>query len=224
MDHIEDPLEGDVEAAVIIGAGPAGLTAALELVRLGIRPVVLEKSDQVGGLARTVHHQGYRLDIGGHRFFTKVPEVDHLWREVLGEEFLRVRRLSRILFQGRLYDYPLVALNTLANLGPVESLRILLSYLKWKLLPYREEETFEQYVTNRFGHRLYERFFKTYTEKVWGIPCSQIRADWAAQRIQGLSLKTVVLNAVTGRGKAKTLIKEFDYPRLGPGMMWERFR
>src|SRR5262245_33767442 len=129
MDDVEDTRERDVATAVIIGAGPAGLTAALELVRQGMRPVVVEKSDRVGGLARTVRHQGYRLDIGGHRFFTKVPEVEQLWREVLGEEFLKVRRLSRILFQGRLYDYPLVVLNAFANLGPVESLRILSSYL-----------------------------------------------------------------------------------------------
>jgi protoporphyrinogen oxidase len=214
----------DPEPAVIIGAGPAGLTAALELVRRGISPLLLEKSDRVGGIARTVEHQGYRLDIGGHRFFTKVPEVDRLWREVLGEEFLRVPRLSRILFRGRLYDYPLVPRNALANLGPIESLRILLSYLKWKVLPYREEATFEQYVTNRFGRRLYERFFKTYTEKVWGIPCDRIRADWAAQRIRGLSLMSAVVDALTGRGDARTLIKAFDYPRLGPGLMWERFR
>ncbi|MDW8344798.1 MAG: NAD(P)/FAD-dependent oxidoreductase [Verrucomicrobiae bacterium] len=209
------------ERVVIIGAGPAGLTAAYALVKRGEQPLVLEKERQVGGIARTEVYKEYRFDIGGHRFFTKVPEVEALWREILGPEFIRVRRLSRIYYEGRYYNYPLEPLNALSNLGVMESCRIVLSYLKWRLFPHPVEETFEQWVMNRFGGRLYARFFKTYTEKVWGIPCKQIRADWAAQRIKGLDLRKAIVNALFGVGEAKTLIKEFDYPRLGPGQMWE---
>lgn len=211
------------EPVVVIGAGPAGLTAAHALVKRGEKPVVLEKDRQVGGIARTEQYKGYRFDIGGHRFFTKVPEVEALWREVMGPDFIRVKRLSRIYYEGRFYNYPLEPLNALSNLGLVESCRIVLSYLKWRLFPHPVEETFEQWVMNRFGGRLYARFFKTYTEKVWGIPCKQIRADWAAQRIKGLDLRKAIVNALFGVGEAKTLIKEFAYPRLGPGQMWERF-
>lgn len=209
------------DRVVIIGAGPAGLTAAYALVKRGERPVVLERERQVGGIARTEVYKGYRFDIGGHRFFTKVPEVEALWRELLGSEFIRVPRLSRIYYEGRYYNYPLEPLNALSNLGLIESCRIMLSYFKWRLFPHPVEETFEQWVMNRFGGRLYARFFKTYTEKVWGIPCKQIRADWAAQRIKGLDLRKAITNALFGVGEAKTLIKEFDYPRLGPGQMWE---
>ena len=210
-------------AVVIIGAGPAGLTAAYKLVKKGIRPLVLEKTARVGGIARTDQHRGYRYDIGGHRFFTRVPEVQQLWNEVLGGDLIRVPRLSRIHYRGRFFNYPIDLWNAFWNLGVHESVRIALSYLKWKWRPYPVEETFEQWVTNRFGRRLYQQFFQTYTEKVWGIPCHRIRADWAAQRIKGLSLKTAVTNALFGGNDAKTLLKEFDYPRLGPGMMWERF-
>ncbi|MHC4433044.1 MAG: NAD(P)-binding protein, partial [Planctomycetota bacterium] len=156
---------------VIIGAGPAGLTAAYELIKRDIQPVVLEKADKVGGLARTEKYKGYRFDIGGHRFFTKFEEVQQLWQEMLGEDFLRVPRLSRIYYQGLFFNYPLAFFNTLSNLGLVESLLILLSYFKTRLWPYPQEETFEEWVTNRFGQRLYKTFFQTYTEKVWGIPC-----------------------------------------------------
>jgi protoporphyrinogen oxidase len=176
----------------------------------------------VGGIARTEVRQGYRFDIGGHRFFTKVPQVQQLWEELLGEDFLLVRRLSRIYYHHRFFQYPLNLRNTLSNLGLWESSLILLSFLRWQLLPYKEEDSFEQWVTNRFGYRLYHTFFKGYTEKVWGIPCSHIRADWAAQRIQGLSLTSAVVQAILGKGNAKSLINEFRYPRLGPGMMWER--
>ncbi|MBW4650310.1 MAG: NAD(P)/FAD-dependent oxidoreductase [Kastovskya adunca ATA6-11-RM4] len=210
-------------SAVIIGAGPAGLTAAYELVKQGIQPIVLEQGDKVGGIARTETYKGYRFDIGGHRFYTKVEAVQQLWQEVLGEEFLKVPRLSRIYYQGRFFNYPLDAFNTLSNLGIVESGRILLSYFKAQLLPLPTEETLQDWVTNRFGKRLFQTFFKTYTEKVWGIPCDKIQADWAAQRIKGLSLTTAILNALFGSNNTKTLIKEFDYPALGPGMMWERF-
>jgi len=211
---------------IIIGAGPAGLTAAYQLVKRNIRPIVIEKSNQVGGLARTEDYKGYRFDIGGHRFFTHLEAVENLWQEVLGEEFIKVARLSRIYYQGRYFNYPLNIFNTLANLGIVESLLILLSYFRAKGRPYPEEKTFEYWVINRFGQRLYRKFFKTYTEKVWGIPCHTIQADWAAQRIKGLSLKTVVSNALFGNNHnhAKTLIHEFHYPILGPGIMWQRFQ
>jgi len=207
----------------IVGAGPAGLTAAYELVKQGIIPVVLEKGDKVGGIARTETYKGYRFDIGGHRFYTKVAAVQQLWQEVLGNDFIKVPRLSRIYYRGKFFNYPISAFNTLFNLGIFESLLILLSYLKVRIWPLPEETTFEQWVINRFGERLYKTFFKTYTEKVWGIPCSEIQADWAAQRIKGLSLTTAIINALFGSNDTKTLIKEFDYPALGPGMMWEKF-
>ena len=209
---------------VIIGAGPAGLTTAYELVEQGIRPVVVEKGDKVGGIARTEVFKGYRFDIGGHRFYTKVPEVQQLWERMLGKDFRRVPRLSRIYYRKRFYKYPLDLFNTISNLGLEESFRILLSYLKWQWRPHLEEETFEQWVINRFGGRLYKTFFKSYTEKVWGIPCDRIQAEWAAQRIKGLSLLTAVFNALFGFNKTKSLINEFHYPALGPGMMWERFQ
>ena len=180
---------------IIIGAGPAGLTAAYELIKLGNKPVVVDKSNKVGGLARTEVYRGYRFDIGGHRFYTKVDEVKNLWDEVLSNNFRVVSRLSRIFYKGKFYNYPLNINNTITNLGIVESFLIFFSYIKWKMFPYNEEKTFEQWVTDRFGRRLYNIFFKSYTEKVWGTPCSEIKADWAAQRIKGLSLKTAVVNA-----------------------------
>ncbi|GAB4258448.1 NAD(P)/FAD-dependent oxidoreductase [Deferrisoma sp.] len=209
---------------VVIGAGPAGLAAAHELVRRGVRPLVLERGETVGGIARTVVYRGYGFDVGGHRFFTKNVGIARLWGELLGEDLRRVSRLSRIYYNGRFFDYPLRLGNTLANLGPWESLRIAGSYAWARLRPHPREETFEQWVTNRFGRRLYETFFRAYTEKVWGIPCSRIRADWAAQRIRGLSLAAAVANALVGTRGPKSLIDAFDYPRRGPGMMWERLR
>jgi protoporphyrinogen oxidase len=212
---------------LIIGAGPAGLTAAYELSKLGMRSTILEADDQVGGISRTVNYRGYRFDIGGHRFFSKVPLINDLWHEILKEEFLLRPRLSRIHYGGRYFDYPLKPINSLAGLGGMEALRIGLSYAKVKLAPSREEVNFEQWVTNRFGSRLYDIFFKTYTEKVWGMPCTEISADWAAQRIKNLSLREAVRNALVGTGQSKndevvtTLIEQFHYPRLGPGMMWE---
>ncbi|MCJ7621066.1 MAG: FAD-dependent oxidoreductase, partial [Anaerolineae bacterium] len=175
---------------VIIGAGPAGLSAAYELTRQGIRPVVLEQADKVGGIARTEVYEGYRFDIGGHRFFSRDQGVQQLWQQMLGPDFLKVPRLSRISYDGRLLHYPLEFSNALSNLGILESTKIVLSYLKARFWPHGEEKTFEQWVTNRLGRRLYESFFRPYTEKVWGIPCTEIEADWAAQRIQGLSLRT----------------------------------
>jgi protoporphyrinogen oxidase len=211
---------------IIIGGGPAGLTAGYELMKHDLPSIVIEKADKVGGISRTETYKGYRFDIGGHRFFTKVGEVKAVWQEILGNDFIQTPRLSRIYYDGKFYDYPLALLKTLKNLGPVCSTQILMSYLKAKakkkLNPGFEPQTFEEWVTDCFGERLYRIFFKTYTEKVWGIPCNQIRADWAAQRIKNMSLKQAVLNALFGSQNAKSLIKKFDYPRLGPGMMWER--
>lgn len=214
--------------AVVIGAGPAGLTAAYELSKLGMRSTILEADQLVGGISRTVDYRGYRFDIGGHRFFSKVPLINQVWDEILREDFLLRPRMSRIHYRGKFFDYPLRAGNALAGLGPIESLLVCLSYGKAKFFPSAEETNFEQWVSNRFGHRLYNIFFKTYTEKVWGIPCREISADWAAQRIKNLSLIEAVRNALLGGGgKTRdgkvitTLIDEFKYPRLGPGMMWE---
>jgi protoporphyrinogen oxidase len=206
---------------VIIGAGPAGLTAAYELTKRGIAATVLEKNDKVGGLARTENHHGYHFDLGGHRFFTKVAEVKALWHELLRDDFLRRPRLSRIFYQSKFFDYPLKPYSALKGLGITRSIFIVLSYIWWQIFPYGKEETFEQWVTNRFGRELFQTFFKTYTEKVWGIPCSELKAEWAAQRIKDLSLKTALLNMIVKpRNTIKTLIDEFEYPRFGPGMMW----
>ncbi|MDY6936023.1 MAG: NAD(P)/FAD-dependent oxidoreductase [Cyanobacteriota bacterium] len=211
-------------STVVIGGGPAGLTAAYELSKKDHKSVVLEKADRVGGISRTETYKGYRFDIGGHRFFTKVTEVEQLWHEVLENDFIRVPRMSRIFYDGKFFSYPLEPFDALTKLGLIDSMMIMLSYMKIKMRPLPEEENLEQWVTNRFGERLYRTFFKTYTEKVWGIPCTKIQADWAAQRIKGLSLKKAVLNALFKVNNTKTLIKEFEYPRLGPGMMWERFQ
>lgn len=214
------------QQAVIIGGGPAGLTAAYEFSKLcpNDHVIVLEAGSQVGGIARTEVYKGFRFDIGGHRFFTKVSEVDALWHEVGGDDFVMRPRLSRIHYRDRFYSYPLKIGNALGNMGVYESVRIGLSYLKWKVRPHPVEDNLQEWVVNRFGGRLFQHFFRTYTEKVWGIPCTEIQADWAAQRIKNLSLRKAVINAVTGGNDTASLIEEFKYPRLGPGMMWESFR
>lgn len=210
---------------VVIGAGPAGLTAAWELSRRGAEVVVLEADDTIGGISRTVERDGWRFDIGGHRFFTKVPEVEALWHEILGGEDFRVRpRKSRIFYRGSFFDYPLKPFNALSGLGLLEAVRCVSSYLWVRVNPPKDQSVFEGWVAARFGWRLYRIFFKTYTEKVWGIPATSIQADWAAQRIRNLSLGKAIVTAFgIGRGRrdVASLIEEFHYPRLGPGMMWE---
>jgi protoporphyrinogen oxidase len=213
--------DGASRTGVVIGAGPAGLTAAHELLRHGVRPIVLEQGDDVGGLARTAQYRGFHFDLGGHRFFTKVAEVQALWRELLGEDLLRRPRLSRIYYRGKFFHYPLRPLNALLGLGGWQGIRVVLSYLKWQVRPHPREDTFEEWVTNRFGRRLFLHFFQAYTEKVWGVPCSELRAEWAAQRIKDLSLRSALTSMIVRpRRTITTLIEEFDYPRLGPGMMW----
>src|SRR6266513_4968523 len=213
-----------------MGAGPAGLTAAYELLKRDVPVTVLEKDPrQVGGLARTVEHDGYRFDIGGHRFFSKNDEVEELWTEILGPEMLNRGRLSRIYYRGRFFAYPIQAVNALWNLGPVEAVLCLASYLKARLFPIKNPRTLEEWVRNQFGWRLYSIFFKTYTEKVWGISTKELSADWAAQRIKSLDLWVVIRSALLPKRRPRrrgeivtTLIDKFRYPRLGPGQMWER--
>jgi len=210
---------------IVIGGGPAGLTAALALTDHGLRPIVLERSQQVGGIARTESYKGFRFDMGGHRFFSKSGEVRDLWHRILGEHFLRRPRMSRIFYRRKFFHYPLRPLDALAKLGIVEGFLIVLSYLRWQVFPYRDVDTFEQWVTNRFGRRLFLTFFKSYTEKVWGIPCTELKAEWAAQRIKNLTLGSALLSWLfKPRNAITSLIEQFDYPELGPGMMWEAFR
>ena len=215
--------------AVIVGAGPAGLTAAYELSKKGQRVVVLEADPQyVGGISRTVEYHGYRFDIGGHRFFSKSREVEDLWTEILGADMLERPRSSKIFYRGKFYAYPLKPLEALSQLGVMESALCVFSFLKARLRPVHNPKSFEDWVVNEFGDRLFRIFFKTYTEKVWGMSCKEISADWAAQRIKGLTLGGAIRNALVPKRKTKdhaqvvkTLIDAFRYPRLGPGMMWE---
>lgn len=208
---------------IVLGGGPAGLTAGYKLIKSGYKPLVFEKDKMVGGISRTENYKGFYFDMGGHRFFTKSEEVNEMWQEVLSEDFLKRPRLSRIFYKQKYFDYPLKPANVLMSLGIWESFLVGLSYVRWQIAPYKEENTFEEWVTNRFGKRLFMTFFKTYTEKVWGISCSELKAEWAAQRIKDLSVKTAVLNMfIKSKDTIKTLIEEFDYPRRGPGMMWQR--
>ncbi len=219
----------------IVGAGPAGLTAGYLLTKQGKSVAIIEKdATYVGGISRTVEHGGYRFDIGGHRFFSKSQQVVDLWNEILPDDFIQRPRMSRIYYEGKFYSYPLRAFEALWNLGIWRSAICMLSYLRYKLFPIGEVKSFEDWTTNQFGQKLYSIFFKTYTEKVWGMPCNEMSADWAAQRIKGLSLwgavvdglkRSLGLNKKPNDGQAvKTLLETFRYPRLGPGMMWEAAR
>ncbi|MEQ1688962.1 MAG: NAD(P)/FAD-dependent oxidoreductase [Sphingopyxis sp.] len=219
----------------IIGAGPAGLTAAYLLTKQGYKVTVIEKDERyVGGISRTVEHEGFRFDIGGHRFFSKSKEVVDLWNEILPDDFIQRPRMSRIYYEGKFYSYPLRAFEALFNLGIIRSTLCMASYAKAKLFPNAQVHSFEDWTVNQFGHKLYSIFFKTYTEKVWGMPCDEMSADWAAQRIKGLSLGAAVIDGLKrslglnkrpndGMG-TKTLLETFRYPRQGPGMMWDAAR
>ncbi len=213
---------------ICVGAGPAGLTAARHLARQGVRVTVLERDPvHVGGISRTEQYKGFRFDVGGHRFFSKSAEIEALWQEMLGDQLITRPRKSRIFYNGKLFNYPLSALDALTKLGFLESCHCGLSYMKARLFPIRDPRSFEDWVVNQFGRRLFNIFFKTYTEKVWGMKCREISADWAAQRIKGLSLGKAIQQALTpswfkrGASTPKTLIESFRYPRLGPGQMWE---
>ncbi len=220
------------EHVAIIGAGPAGLTAAYLLSKENVKVTVLESHPHlVGGISRTEEYKGFRFDIGGHRFFSKSEEVNQLWDEILDEEFLLRDRSSRIYYKQKFFSYPLKAFEALWKLGVLESVLCVLSYFKARVSPIKNVKSFEDWITNQFGERLYKTFFKTYTEKVWGMKCSEISADWAAQRIKGLSLWMAIWNALpkwksknTGSQQIKTLIDKFHYPSLGPGLMWEHAR
>jgi len=220
----------------IIGAGPAGLTAGYLLAKEGFKVFIAEKDPTyVGGISRTVEYKGYRFDIGGHRFFSKSREVVDLWNEILPDDFIERPRMSRIYYGGKFYSYPLRAFEALFNLGIFRSAQCMMSYARWRLFPHQDARTFEQWVTNQFGRKLFSIFFKTYTEKVWGMNCNEISADWAAQRIKGLNLATAVFDALkrsipfisakkNDGQKVKTLLESFRYPRKGPGMLWDAAR
>jgi protoporphyrinogen oxidase len=209
---------------LVLGGGPAGLTAGYLLAKAGKPVIVVEAEDQVGGIAKTVvDEEGYRFDLGGHRFFTKVQEVDDLWHEIMGSEFLKRPRQSRIYWNGKFLEYPLQGADVIKKLGPIELIRSGFSYLRSVFKRKGDEDSLEEWVSNRFGWRLYQLFFKTYTEKVWGVPCSELRAEWAAQRIKGLSFASAAKAAFLGNkgNEIKSLIGEFNYPRYGPGQMWD---
>src|SRR5438105_4538475 len=226
-----DPISpASTRHVVVMGAGPAGLSAAYELTRHGAPVTVIEKDPQtVGGIARTLEFMGCRFDVGPHRFFSKSAEIEALWTEVLGDDIRPVTRLTRIFYRGKFFDYPIRASNAFLGLGPVETARCLASYAQARLRPVADPRSFEDWVSNQFGHRLFEIFFKTYTEKVWGISTSELSADWAGQRIRGLNLVEVIRNAVLPAGLrgggeraiVKTLVDAFRYPRRGAGQMWE---
>jgi protoporphyrinogen oxidase len=223
VDSLSRSAEEERRRVVIVGAGPAGLTASYALMQAKVPSVVLEQALQVGGLARTVEHRGFLFDIGGHRFFTRSEEVKRIWREVLPDGFLRVRRLSRIYYRGRFFQYPLALGDALGQMGVVESAWVLASYMRKRLFPIRDETNLDAWMSNRFGRRLYLMFFRAYTEKVWGLPPSRIRSEWAKQRIRTLTLWGAIRSALLPRlRRPRSLTAEFDYPERGPGMLWQR--
>src|SRR3989441_10159169 len=212
----------------IIGAGPAGLTAGYLLSKEDVDVVVLEADPvYVGGISRTVTYNGFHFDIGGHRFFSKSKAVEDLWTEILPNDMLVRPRSSRIFYDGKFFSYPLRPFEALLKLGVFRSTLCVLSWLKARLFPVRNPRNFEEWVSNQFGKRLFNTFFKSYTEKVWGMNCKEISADWAAQRIRGLSLGSAIKNALLPQRSSngdrtnviKTLINSFRYPRKGPGMV-----
>ncbi len=211
---------------VIIGAGPAGMACVYALAKAKQPSLVIEQDDAPGGLCRTLNFCGYFFDIGGHRFLSKSQEVNRLWQEIMGDDMLHVKRLSRIYYRKRYFNYPLSFLNTIFNLGLLESLLCIGSYLKHKYFKRGKDNTFEEWIINRFGKRLYDIFFKTYTEKVWAVPCQDISADWARQRIRGLSLRVAIQKAILGLKKQapKTLCDKFMYPKTGPGEFYQRLK
>src|ERR1043165_6564896 len=214
---------------VIIGAGPAGLTAGYLLSKNEVDVLILEADPvYVGGISRTVTYKGFHFDIGGHRFFSKSKAVEDFWTEIVPNDMLLRPRSSRIFYGGRFFSYPLKPVEALLKLGVFKSVLCVLSWLKARLFPVRNPRNFEEWVSNQFGKRLFNTFFKSYTEKVWGMSCKEISADWAAQRINGLSLGSAIKNALLPQRQSKdpskvikTLINSFRYPRKGPGMMWE---
>ncbi|MCB0959417.1 MAG: NAD(P)-binding protein [Acidimicrobiales bacterium] len=209
------------QQVVVIGAGPAGLTAAFQFHKHGIASTILEADDMVGGISRTAQRDGWRFDIGGHRFFTKVQPVEDLWHEILpDEEFLMRPRKSRIFYKGKYLDYPLRAFNALKNVGFLEATGYVFSYAWARIRPPKDQTNYEGWLVARFGWRLYRALFKTYTEKLWGVPVSEMPADWAAQRVKGLSLGNAIVNALMPKRNQKditSLIEEFQYPKYGPG-------
>ena len=223
----ESPFPKELPPGIVIaGAGPAGMACGWELARRGRASLIVDKDSRGGGLCQTIDFDGYLFDIGGHRFLSKFEEIGALWREIMGDDLLRVKRLSRIFYRGRFFKYPLSFFNTFMNLGPVESALCVASYVRDRATRKADDRTFEGWITNRFGRRLYRIFFDVYTQKVWAIPCKDLSADWAKQRIQGLSLRVAIRKAILGTWTSgpKTLTEEFLYPRCGPGEFFDRLR
>jgi len=217
MNHANEKFD-----AIILGAGPAGLAAALKLSENKQRVLILEKENEIGGLSKTTSFKNFLFDFGPHRFFTKSKEVENFWKESLGKNFIFVKRLTRIYYRNKFFYYPIKIFNVIRNLGITESILIVLSLLKSKLFPCKSEDTVEEWVSNRFGKKLYEMFFKTYNEKLWGIPCDKMTSEFTAQRIKGLSFSETVKNAIFPTNKRpKTLIDEFSYPKYGSGEMYD---
>jgi len=211
------------KTVVILGAGPAALSAGLELNEKGFKTVLIEREDRIGGISKTIQYKGYRFDVGGHRFFTKSKEVNKLWKDTLGKDFVTTPRLSRIYYNRKFFMYPVEVKDTLSKAGVWTSITCVASYIKYKIFPIKPEKSFEDWVSNRFGRKLFNMFFKSYTEKVWGISTKKLSAEWATQRIKNLSMWEAIKNAIfKPKDKVTSLIDEFHYPKYGPGMMYEK--